>query len=525
LISKNITVEELLAEREQWRKERDQLLRSQAHDSREILRLTKVVSALRQKIFGTGRGEEVDHAQLEIELGLAEAQLKRLHKKGRKDEDDAIDALANQGSEEDEDESAQTRVKRFSLPDDIEERTERIIPDEVSANPEAYREIGEPEVTEIIDLEPVKFIKVRQVFPRYVLIADRTAAPLTAPRPARVLLGGLASVRLLVHVILAKYLEHMPLHRLEQSFKTRCGVGISRKTMGGWIRHVAEEWLLMIYESIKSDVRSSLYLGADETPVTCLDRDHGKGSRKGYLWVYINREGQCIYEWHMGRAAKCAQPMLAGYRGLLQSDAYKVYDSISSKEGFLLVGCMAHARRKFHEAWRDHDELASGWYILRIGELYEVERDLKENPQLDPVAVRKERSLPVLNQMKERLDLDIESIDSSTKTYEAIQYALNHWVKLCRYLYYSDACIDNNAAERAVRPTKLGMKNWLFIGHPQAGQRAAIIYTIIQNCKNYGVDPQAYLNDVLEKLPHMKNDAEQIRMLQPKHWAKSPADS
>lgn len=112
-------------------------------------------------------------------------------------------------------------------------------------------------------------------------------------------------------------------------------------------RHVAGQWLSMIYESIKNDVRSSLYLGADETPITCLDRDFGKGSRKGYLWVYVNREGDCVYEWHMGRSVKCAEGMLAGYRGLLQSDAYQVYETLSCKEGFLLVGCMAHARRKF----------------------------------------------------------------------------------------------------------------------------------------------------------------------------------
>lgn len=421
------------------------MLRRDERNSREILRLIRLIGALRQKLFGTGRGEKVDHAQLEIQLGLAEAQL------------------------------------------------------------------------------PARFIKIQQVFPRYVEKEDRCVAPLTAPRPPRVLLGGLASVRLLVHVILAKYLEHMPLHWQEQSFKMRYGVFISRKTMGGWIRHVAEAWLSMIYESIKSDVRSSLYLNADETPITCLDGDYGKGSRKGYLWVYINREGQCIYEWHMGRSAKCAQSMLAGYRGLLQSDAYSVYGSHSAKEGFLLVGCMAHARRNFHEAWRDHDERPSGWYILKIGELYKIERELKENPNLDPVATRKELSLPVLKKIKDQLDLDIQTLDPTSKSYQAVQYTLNNWVKLCRYVYYPDACIDNNAAERVVRPSKLGMKNWLFIGHPQAGQRTAMIYTIIQNCKNYGVDPQAYLNDVLERLPHMKNDPEQIRQLQPKHWLKNHA--
>jgi transposase len=497
------------------------LLRRLELDRLEIIRLSKLIAALRQKIFGTGQGEKVDHAQLEIELNLAEAQLTRLHTNSSEQEDNQIDDLVAGASNSEK--TTEERIKRFSLPDDIEERTERIIPAEVMASPEDYREIGEPEVTEIIDLEPAKFVKVKQVYPRFVLKADRSSAPLTAPRPPRVLLGGLASVRLLVHVILAKYLEHMPLYRQEQSFKLRYGVRISRKTMGGWVRHVAEQWLSIIYESIKSDVRSSPYLGADETPITCLDRDFGKGSRKGYLWVYINRQGECVYEWHMGRGAKCAEPMLKGYRGLLQSDAYSVYDSISAKEGFLQVGCLAHARRKFHDAWRDYDERPSGWYILRIGELYKVERELKKNPHWDVVATRKEQSLPILEKIKEQLDLDIQTLDSNSKSYEAVQYALNHWVKLCRYVYYPDATIDNNAAERAVRPSKLGMKNWLFVGHPQAGQRTAIIYTIVQNCKNYGVDPQAYLIDVLERLPHMSNDPEQIRQLQPKHWIKNRA--
>ena len=489
------------------------MLHRQQLDAREIVRLTKLISALRQKLFGTGQGEKVDHAQLEIELGLAEAQLISLQTQSCQKEDRKIDELVAEPKSE-----TTERIKRFSLPDNIEERTERIIPEAVLAAPDDYREIGQPEVTEIIDLEPAKFIKIRQEFPRYVRKDDRSSAPLTAPRPPRVLLGGLASVRLLVHVILAKYLEHMPLHRQEQSFKLRYGVHISRKTMGGWVRHVAEEWLLLIYESIKSDVRSSLYLNADETPVICLDCDFGKGSRKGYLWVYINKDGDCVYEWHMGRSAKCAQSMLDGYRGLLQADAYSVYSSISAKEGFLIVGCMAHARRKFHEAWRDYDERSSGWYILRIGELYEVERTLKENPTLDVVAERLAKSRPILEQIKARLDSDILTLDHQSKSYKAVQYTLNNWSNLCRYLYYSDATIDNNAAERAVRPTKLGMKNWLFVGHPKAGQRSAIIYTIIENCKNHGVDPQAYLQDVLERLPHMKSNDPEIRSLQPKFW-------
>lgn len=484
-----------------------------------MLRLSKLIHALRQKLFGTGKGEKVDPAQLEIQLELAEMELTSLHKESsQQEEEEHVDELVAQASQSEE--ATYNRVKRYSLPKDIEERTERIIPAAVLAAPEDYLEIGEPEVTTIIDLEPAKFIKIKQEYPHYVHKQKRSEAPLSAPRPPRVLMGGLASVRLLVHVILAKYLEHMPLHRQEQSFKLRYGVGISRKTMGGWVEHVAEQWLSMIYESIKNDVRSSPYLHADETCITCLDRDFGKGSRKGYLWVYVNVLGQCLYEWHMGRSVKCAQDMLSGYEGLLQTDAYSVYSSISAKEGFLLVGCMAHVRRKFHEAWRDYDERNSAWYILRIGELYAIERELKENPHLDIVATRLKKSRPIMQAIKTQLDADSLGLDRDSKTSQAVHYTIKIWENLCRYLHYADASIDNNAAERALRPSKLGMKNWLFVGHPNAGQRTAIIYTIIQNCKAHQVDPQAYLEDVLEKLPHMKSNDPDIRNLQPKFWKK-----
>jgi cell division protein FtsB len=161
-----------LAEREAWQREHKRLLGRQERDRRELDRLTKLIGALRQKLFGTGRGEKVDHAQLEIQLGLAEAQLVSLHTQSSEEEDAQIDDLVAGPKEE-----VTERVKRFSLPDHIEERTERIIPEEVLAAPEDFREIGKPEVTEIIDLEPAKFIKIKQEFPRYVRKGDRSSAP------------------------------------------------------------------------------------------------------------------------------------------------------------------------------------------------------------------------------------------------------------------------------------------------------------------------------------------------------------
>ena len=198
---------------------------------------------------------------------------------------------------------------------------------------------------------------------------------------------------------------------------------------------------------------------ADETPVTCLDGDCAKGSRKGYLWAYINEKGDVLYEWHMGRSNKCALSMLKGYRGLLQADAYGVYSSLEQSEGFTLIACMAHIRRKFYEAWHDADELSAGWYILQIGELYQIERMLKKNATLDVVDTRRKLSLPILQVIKARLDADNEKLRPQKKTAEAVRYALGVWTNMIRYVDYAQAGIDNNLAERAVRPTKLGMKN------------------------------------------------------------------
>ena len=480
----------------------------------EIERLGRIIAALRQKLFGTGQSEKVDHEQLKIELNLAEVELEQLQVervlKGLPAEEDGNEASAPQ--------EPKKRVRRFSFPEDMEVTTETILPQAVQDDPDAYRQIGKPEVTELLDVKPMQFIKRRIVRPRFVRIDDRAAAPLVAPTPARVLSSGLPGTELLVLVILSKYMDHIPLYRLAQIFRVRYQIDIDRKVLGNWVRSVAEDWLLIIYNSIKSGLQKETFLHADETPITCLDPDDQRGSRKGYLWVYVDRQGNSFYDWHMGRNNKAAESMLSGYRGLLQADAYGVYQSLSAKEGFLLIACMAHVRRKFHEAWKQADERAAGWYILRIAELYKVEKEIKQTRQADIVAMRIKHSLPVLNKIKLRLDKDIKTLSEGSKTYEAVRYMLNVWASLQRYIYYAEANIDNNPAEQAVRCTKVGMKNWLFIGHPKAGKRAAILYTILQNCNNHRVDPRAYLIDILTKIPKIGSDPDAIRALEPRFW-------
>jgi len=468
-------------------------------------------------LFGNSKGETVDTAQLQMQLSGAEEALVQLEarEQARKLREDESEKKAEPAS----------RSARFVFPEQVEEVTETVIPEEVQANPDAYRKIGE-EVTELLDIIPMKFIKKRLVRPRFVPREDRNQAPICAPLPGRVLAGGLPSVRLLVHVLLAKYVDHLPLYRISGIFRQRYGVRLSRQTMADWIRVVAEDWLALIYYSIKSDLLKEAFLHGDETPITCNDPDVKGRSRKGHLWVYASG-ADVFYDWHMGRGQQAAASMLSGFRGRLQCDGYKVYQTLSAKEGFTLVGCMAHVRRKFYEAFDLHGENESAWYLVQIKALYANEREIQRQ-SLDPVTYRDEHSRPLMEAVRERLKGDLEVLleqSRTPKTVEAIKYALGQWEPLMRYLDDPLADIDNNCAEQAVRPTKLGMKNWLFIGHPEAGKRSAIIYTLVQNCKNQGIDPQEYMIDVLQKLPTCGSEPEAARALQPKHWKQNQASS
>lgn len=511
------TVEELLAEREELLKANTELREQQRGDRGEIDRLRQIIASLQHKLFGNSKGESVDAAQLQMQLSGAEEALVQLEAKEQ----------ASKLREEEDEAKAEPRPRRvrFVFPEQVEEVTEVLEPAEVLADPQAYRRIGE-DVTELLDIVPMKFIKKRLVRPRYVRKEDREQPPVCAPLPPRVLPGGLPAVRLLVHVLLAKYVDHLPLYRISGIFKQRYGVRLSRQTMADWVRAVAEDWLSLIYYSIKSDLLKEDFLHADETPITCNDPDVKGRSRNGYLWAYVSEE-DVFYDWHMSRGQKAAASMLSGYEGRLQCDGYKVYQTLSAKEGFTLVGCMAHVRRKFYEAFELHGENESAWYIVQIKALYANEREIKKQ-SLDPVDYRGEHSRPLMAAMHGRLQDDLEVLmeqNRAPKTVEAIKYALGQWEPLMRYLDDPKADIDNNRAEQVIRPTKLGLKNWLFVGHPEAGKRSAIIYTLVQNCKNQGIDPQAYLIDVLQKLPTCGSDPEAARALQPKHWKQNQASS
>jgi hypothetical protein len=261
----------------------------------------------------------------------------------------------------------------------------------------------------------------------------------------------------------------------------------------------------------------------DETPVRYLAPGHGQ-TKMGYFWTASRPGGDAVFQWHTSRAADCLNKVIPGdFKGTVQCDGYAAYASFAKgKGGIELAGCWAHVRRKFFEA-RDLDPRIMGWVLRQIGHLYRIEatlRDSRAGPRLR-AAVRAHQSRPIcqrLHRLLSQLKYKGRYLPKSGPG-QAVTYFLNLWPQLCVYLDNGRIEIDQNRVENAIRPTALGKKNWLFIGEAEAGQRSAILYTIVECCRRRGIDPYAYLKDVLTRLPHATNW--QIVSLTPQAWAKA----
>lgn len=399
--------------------------------------------------------------------------------------------------------SPRKRGKRIELPAELPIVEERIVPPEVLAEPEAYKQIGE-EVLEQLDITPMTCFKRRIIRPKFVRIENRSLPPVLAPAPKQIIEHSIASAGLLAEIVRAKYIEHLPLYRQEQSFKRRFGVLLHRKLMSGWMYRLAQ-MLAMIYEAMRDELRTRSYLQIDETPIRYLNPGNGKCGQ-GYLWVYQIPRSTVLFEWHTGRGAKCLEKMLTDFEGFVQNDGYIAYDSFRRKHGrgtIVAVSCMAHARRTFYEA-RNESQLARD-IVEQIATLYQVETRLRENPALDRRAIRQQDSVPILETIHTRLVEGQGKHLPKSLTEQAIGYTLARWEALKIYTEHSELEIDNNLVENAIRPTAVGKKNWLFFGSAESGQTSAIYYSLIGSCKALGIIPENYLKEIFDALPEMTN--------------------
>jgi transposase len=308
-------------------------------------------------------------------------------------------------------------------------------------------------------------------------------------------------------------------NRQEKMFREQFGVEISRKTMGCWVEQAAE-LLKPVYRAIREDLLQGNYLQADETPIRYLDPDVKGKSQQGYLWAYSRPGGDVLFEWRVSRSREGPKEFLKDFQGKLQTDGYSVYESLAKERGDLtLVACWAHCRRGFHEALAE-SKLAA-WYIRQIGQLYAVEKRLRETkagPRLR-AAMRTWQSRPVLERLHRAMELVRQRTLPQGLLGQAIDYALKRWEALTRFVADGVLEIDNNLIENSIRPSALGKRNWLFIGHPEAGERSAVVYSLLGNCRRHGINPFDYLKDLFARLPAAK--ITEIQQFTPQAWAQA----
>jgi transposase len=405
-------------------------------------------------------------------------------------------------------------VRRMLAEDRLETHETVIEPEEVKAQPEGWKKISE-ERTSQLDWVAPKIIKRVLIRPRYVK-AERFAI---APLPPQPIEQGMVGPGLLAQILVSKYEYHQPLYRQEKMFRQQFGVDLSRKTMGCWVEQAAE-LLKPVYRSIREDLVRGSYLQADETPIRFLDPDVKGKSQQGYLWAYSRPGGDVLFEWRVSRSRAGPEEFLKNFHGKLQTDGYSAYESLAKARGDLtLIGCWAHARRGFHEALGE-TRLAA-WFVGQIGQLYVVEKQLREQkakPRLR-AAKRLWQSRPVLVRLHRAMELIRRRTLPQGLLAKAIDYTLKRWSALIQFVQDGNLEIDNNLCENSIRPSALGKKNFLFIGHPEAGERSAVIYTLLGSCRRHGVNPFDYLKDLFTRLPTAK--ITQVKEFTPAAWAKA----
>jgi transposase len=479
----------------------------QSRRENELLR--QKLDALARRVFGVS-SEALDPAQLQLLLRLPELAAQPVIPP-------PVPVVVEKRPP-----AGGRKVRAPRLPDHLPVVEEVIEPEPVKTAPEQWRCIGQ-EVSEQLDYEPARFLRRRLIRKKYVHRVELDLAPVIAPLPERLLDRSLPSPGLLAHILVSKYCDHSPLYRQEQIYAQRHGVQLHRQTLARWVA-LAADWLQPIYKQIRTGVMAGGYVQLDETPIDYLEPGHGR-TRQGYFWTGSRPGGDVFFHWETSRATACLDTVIpANFTGTIQCDGYAAYRAFANGRGkaIELAGCWAHVRRKFHEALESSPRIA-GWLLHQIQHLYRIESRLREQgagPRLR-VAVRASESRPLVKRI-ERVLLKLKASQRplpQSLLGRAMEYALGQWRTLEIYLADGRVEIDNNLVENAIRPTAIGKKNWLFVGEADAGQRSAIIYTLIESCRRRGLDPYNYLRQVLTRLPNMTNH--QIPEVTPAAWNKT----
>jgi transposase len=406
---------------------------------------------------------------------------------------------------------------RKPLPETLP-RVEEVIP---CADPRCQSCGGETRVigydaSEVLDREPAKWlVRVTKREKRACETCSRIQMP---PVAARIVEKGLASDRVVIETVVAKYVDHLPLYRQEAMLEREAGVEIGRATLDGWVMRVGE-LLIPVVEAMRRDLLGASYLQADETIVPVQMRDKRGADHQAYLWQYGKPGGETVFDFQLGRGRDGPAKFLQGWRGILQTDGYQAYDHIGGP-GLLPVGCWAHARRKFVDAVKvNPQDAAAIAMVTRMDALFLIDRDAREKNMTagERFALRREHALAWAEEIhREGLRLRSVSLPKSALG-QAVAYTLHQWPKLRRIFDHAQVELSNNLAENSMRPIALGRKNWLHVGSVKSGPKVAAILSVVQSCRRLGIPVKEYL---LAVLPGMaQRTLPEVASLTPAHWS------
>ena len=399
---------------------------------------------------------------------------------------------------------------RLELPSHLERRVEVIEPENL---PEGAKKIGEA-VTEVLEYEPANVYVRCIVRNKYIVEqTDEETRIVVAPLPTLPIPKGNAGASMIAHLQVSKFADHQPFYRQVQILK-RQGLEIAESTINGWF-NAGCDLLEPLYLTLKTQMLSSDYLMADETPLPVLTKDKPGATHKGYHWVYYDPVHRLVlFDYRKTRGKEGPDEVLKEFSGHLQTDGYNAYDHFEKRPKTTLLACMAHARRKFQHAQENNPTLA-GQALEMFRKLYDIERQARENNLEAEVikALRQERSKPILDQMEAWLKEQIIVVPPKSAIGMAMAYTLHLWPRLIGYINDGRFHIDNNLIENSIRPVALGRKNYLFAGSHEAAKQAAVIYSILATCKLHGVEPFSYLTKILSIIPDFP--ANQLHTLLP----------
>jgi transposase len=485
------------AERDAERAEKAQLAAECNQLASQNDRLRHLIRQLQRLQFGR-RSEKLDPNQLnlaleDIEQAIAETKAEK---------EKANPAFKRARTET-------RRAGRGSLPEHLP-RVEVIIEPENTACRccgGAMQVIGEDRSSRL-DVIPAQYRVLVTRRPKY---ACRTCQErvVQAAAPARLIAGGLPTERLIAQVLVAKYADHCPLYRQAQIL-ARQGIAIDRSTLAFWVGYAAAE-IKPLWRLMRAELLRSTKLFVDETTAPVLDPGRGR-TKTGYFWVLARddrpwRGGAppaVVYSYAPGRGGEHAIALLEGYSGVLQTDAYAVYGKLADPKRVggpvMLAYCWAHWRRQWFDIARSPPAPIAAEVLQRIAELYQIEAEIRGEEADTRRAVRQQKSKPLIEVLKTWLEEMLRQVPSGSSTAQAIRYGFNQWAGLLRFLDDGRIEIDSNTIERSMRPIALNRKNALFAGSDEGAENWAMLASLIETCKLHGINPHAYLTDVLTKL-------------------------